>query len=137
MILNMPLPQMLKIMIVPKAISANNQLVEALLTAEPARLKPIQMMIGPVTTGGKKRITFLTPTNLMISASTRYKRPATTIPPQAHPSFSAFVMAANSPSFMPAMVAKPPRNAKDEPKKAGILNLVHKWKKSVPKPAQI
>ena len=33
------------------------------------------------------------------------------------------------------MVAKPPRNAKDEPRKAGTLNFVMQWNKSVPKPA--
>ena len=82
-ILNMPFPQILKMMMTARAISAKSQFLEALFTAEPARLKPIQMMIGPVTTGGRKRITFLTPTSLMISAKIRYKSPATTIPPQA------------------------------------------------------
>ena len=43
-------------------------------TADGARLRPIQIMIGPVTTGGRKRITLLTPTSLMISARTRYNR---------------------------------------------------------------
>ena len=33
-----------------------------------ARDSPIQMMIGPVTTGGKKCMTFFTPTALMRSA---------------------------------------------------------------------
>ena len=83
MILNIPLPQILKTMIVTRAMRARSQLVEALLMAEPARLSPMQMMIGPVTTGGRKRMTFLTPTSLIISARIRYKRPATTIPPQA------------------------------------------------------
>ena len=36
--------------------------------AEPARESPIQMMIGPVTTGGRNRITFFIPTTLMIRA---------------------------------------------------------------------
>ena len=53
------------------AINARSQFVEALLMAEPARLKPIQIMIGPVTTGGRKRITFFTPARRMIRASTR------------------------------------------------------------------
>ena len=57
-ILNMPLPQILKTTMVASAIKASSQFVEALLTAEPARLRPIQMIIGPVTTGGRKRITF-------------------------------------------------------------------------------
>ena len=83
MIFHIPLPQMLKTMITARAISASSQLEEALLTAEGARLKPIQMMIGPVTTGGRKRMTLLMPTSLMTTARCRYNRPATTMPPQA------------------------------------------------------
>ena len=70
-------------MITPSAMRAISQLVEALLTADGARLRPIHIMIGPVTTGGRNLITLLTPTSLIISASTRYKRPATTTPPHA------------------------------------------------------
>ena len=66
MILNIPLPQILKIITVASAIRANGQLVEALEIAEGARLSQIQMMIGPVTTGGRKRITRRTPMTLMI-----------------------------------------------------------------------
>ena len=32
-------------------------------TAEGARFRPIQMMMGPVTTGGRKRMTYRTPTH--------------------------------------------------------------------------
>ena len=70
-ILNMPFPQILKIIITARAINAKIQFVEALAIALGARLKPIQIMIGPVTTGGKKRMTRLTPANLMISAKTK------------------------------------------------------------------
>ena len=59
MILNIPFPQMLNMIITARAINARNQLVEALLMAEPARLRPIQMMTGPVTTGGRNLITRL------------------------------------------------------------------------------
>ena len=83
MILNIPFPQILKMMMTASAISAKSQFLDALFTAEPARLKPMQIMIGPVTTGGRKRMTFLTPASLMISARIRYKSPATTTPPQA------------------------------------------------------
>ena len=48
-ILNIPLPQILKITTTASATKARTQLVEALLTAEGARLRPIQIMIGPVT----------------------------------------------------------------------------------------
>ena len=94
MILNMPLPQILKITITANATIAMIQFVCALLTAEDARESPILIMIGPVTTGGNKRITFLTPTSFTIRANTRYKRPATTIPPQAYGNFSPIVILA-------------------------------------------
>lgn len=35
-----------------------------------------------------------------------------------------------------AMVAKPPRKAKEEPRKAGTWNLEHTWKNNVPIPAK-
>ena len=78
MILNIPLPQMLKMMMTASATTAMSQLVEALEMAELDRVRPMQMMMGPVTTGGRKRMTRLTPTILMTSASTRYRRPAMT-----------------------------------------------------------
>ena len=71
MILNIPLPQILKIIMTAKAINASNQLLEALVTADGARLRPIQIIIGPVTIGGRKRITRFTPATLIIRASTR------------------------------------------------------------------
>ena len=83
MIFHIPFPQILKITITARATNARNQLEEAFVTAEGARLNPMQMIMGPVTIGGRKRITRLTPTSLMIRARTRYKTPATTIPPQA------------------------------------------------------
>ena len=33
------------------------------------------------------------------------------------------------------IAAKPPKNAKDEPRKAGTINFVMQWNKSVHKPA--
>ena len=83
MILNIPLPQILKTMIVPSAINASSQLLDAFEIAEGARLRPMQMMIGPVTTGGRNLMTRFTPTSFTISASIRYRSPATTIPPHA------------------------------------------------------
>ena len=88
MILNSPLPHTLNTMIVARATIARNQLVEALPIAEPARESPIQMMIGPVTTGGRNRITFFMPTTLMMRARMKYARPAITTPPQAYAAFS-------------------------------------------------
>ena len=82
-ILIMPLPQMLQTIITTMATRATSQLLEQLLMAEGARIRPMAMMMGPVTTGGKKRITFLLPHTLQISASTRYSRPAQATPAQA------------------------------------------------------
>ena len=83
MMRNMPLPQMLKTTMVQSAISASSQFFSAEEMAVPASARPMQMIMGPVTTGGRKRITRFTPINLIIAASTRYKSPATTMPPQA------------------------------------------------------
>ena len=44
---------MLNTIMVPSAIRAISQLVDALEIADGARDRPIQMMIGPVTTGGR------------------------------------------------------------------------------------
>ena len=119
----MPLPQMLKIIIVARAISAKGQFMEALETAEPASPRPIQIIIGPVTTGGKNLMIFFTPTTLIANANTRYSNPATTIPPHAYASLSALDISAYFPVFRDATVANPPRNANEEPKKAGTLNF--------------
>ena len=77
------MPHILKAIITANATNAKNQFVEALEIAEDARLRPIQMITGPVTTGGKYLITRLIPTKQIISDITTYKRPATTTPPQA------------------------------------------------------
>ena len=134
-ILNIPFPQMLKMIITARATSARNQLVEALLIAEPARVSPIQMMTGPVTTGGRNLITRFTPTRRMIRASTRYIKPATTTPPQAYAALSLTLMVAYIPVFRLATVENPPRKAKEDPRNAGTWNLEHTWNR-VPKPAQ-
>ena len=83
MILNIPFPQMLKTITTASAVNARSQLDDALLIADGARLSPIQIIIGPVTIGGRKYITRFTPASFTISASTRYSSPATTIPPHA------------------------------------------------------
>ena len=81
MIFTMPLPQMLAATMMAIATMASHQQVEALDTAEGARFRPMRMMMGPVTTGGRKRMTFFTPTALMTAARITYRRPATTMPP--------------------------------------------------------
>ena len=51
--------------------------------AEPESVRPMAMMIGPVTMGGKKRRTFLAPKAAKKPASTKYNRPAQNTPMQA------------------------------------------------------
>ena len=68
--------------------------------------------------------------------STRYNSPATKIPPHAYCSFSESGIFAKIPVSRLAMLANPPKNANDDPRNAGILNFAHKWKNSVPRPAQ-
>ena len=49
----MPLPQMLHTMMISVARRAIQTLLMQLLMAEPESVRPMAMMIGPVTTGGK------------------------------------------------------------------------------------
>ena len=83
MILAMPLPNTFTTITIPKAISASHQLFLQLEIAVGARPKPIATMMGPVTTGGKKRITLLMPIILMMVANTKYSKPAQATPTQA------------------------------------------------------
>ena len=53
MILIMPRPQMLHTMMTTMAMTATSQFVEQFAMAELARMRPMQMTMGPVTTGGK------------------------------------------------------------------------------------
>ena len=68
MIFAIPLPHMLNITIPARATKASNQLVVQFETADGASPRPIAIMIGPVTTGGKNLITFSMPTVLIIAA---------------------------------------------------------------------
>ena len=83
MILIMPLPQMLATMMMTIASRAIHQFCVQLEMADPERVRPIAMMMGPVTMGGKKRITFLGPNQAKRPASTKYMRPAQKTPMQA------------------------------------------------------
>ena len=67
----MPRPQMLQTAIVASATSAIVQFALQDETATGARPRPIEMMIGPVTIGGKQRMTRLMPNVLIAAASTR------------------------------------------------------------------
>ena len=70
-ILIIPLPQMLHTTTTRMAIRATHQQLRMLPTAVPARMRPMEMMMGPVTTGGKSLITRLTPKAFTAAASTK------------------------------------------------------------------
>ena len=53
------------------AVMASSQFCWQLLMAEPESVRPMAMTIGPVTTGGKKRITFSVPNILRRNAMTK------------------------------------------------------------------
>ena len=100
---------MLAIIITTIATIANPQLVAALLIALPAKFKPIIIIIGPVTIGGKYFMTFLVPNILNNKARIRYNKPAITIPPRAYANLSSGVIVAYFPALRFAIAAKPPR----------------------------
>ena len=79
----MPLPQMLHAMTTTIASRAIHQLVWQLLMALDAKVMPMQMMIGPVTTGGKNRMTFCAPNRRNSWATMTYTSPAHTTPTPA------------------------------------------------------
>jgi hypothetical protein len=60
----MPRPQILQITITTRAMTARSQFCEQLAMALGARIRPIEIMMGPVTTGGKKRMTRFAPKTL-------------------------------------------------------------------------
>ena len=62
---------------------ATHQFLEQLLMAEEDRFRPMAMMIGPVTIGGKKRMTLLAPKALNRAARMTYIRPAHSTQKQA------------------------------------------------------
>ena len=53
MILVMPLPHILQAMTTTIATTATSQLASQLLIAEEERIRPMAMMMGPVTMGGR------------------------------------------------------------------------------------
>ena len=61
MILIIRRPQMLQTMMIRMARMAIHQFWLQFWIALPDSVRPMAMMMGPVTMGGKKRITFLAP----------------------------------------------------------------------------
>ena len=81
--MTIPFPQMLQTTITASAMKASSQFWLALLIAVGAKIRPIEMMIGPVTTGGKKRMILRIPKTEISADIKTYTSPATKTPPQA------------------------------------------------------
>ena len=62
------------------ATRASHQFVVQLFMAVDESVRPIAIMIGPVTMGGKKRITFFVPKALKRPDNMTYMRPAAATP---------------------------------------------------------
>ena len=71
MMLIIPLPNTAQPMMMAMVMTPSHQQVCTLLTAEGARMRPMSMMMGPVTTGGKSFMTRLTPKAVIRPESTR------------------------------------------------------------------
>ena len=79
----MPRPQMLLTTMMAMATRATGQFVSQFAMAEEARMRPMQMTMGPVTTGGKKRMMRRGPNTLNSAETMRYRRPAHATPRHA------------------------------------------------------
>ena len=75
---------MLQTTMMSMARRAIHQLLLQLCMALPERQRPIAIIIGPVTTGGKNFITRAGPNTLKRAATTKYIKPAKNTPMQAY-----------------------------------------------------
>ena len=125
-IFTIPFPQILHTITNAMATMAMSQSAEQLSMADWDRVSPMAMMMGPVTMGGKNRITLPVPNTLIRRESSRYTSPAQATPKLAYGSSFELSRALPALSIMGAMAAYPPRKAKDEPRKAGTLPFVRK-----------
>ena len=114
------------------ATNAINQLLEQLSIADLERVRPMAIMIGPVTIGGKKRITLFAENILIKAAIIKYIKPAHATPKHAYGIMATLLLPS---SKIGAMAAYPPKNAKEDPKNAGTLLCVSIWNNKVPIPA--
>ena len=78
-----PFPQMEEPITTVMATMERSQFCEQLLMAEPESVRPIAITIGPVTIGGKKRITFSVPNIFRRNAMMKYIMAAVATPMQA------------------------------------------------------
>ncbi len=67
----MPRPQMAVQMTMAMAVMARSQLPVQFWMAEPESVRPMAITMGPVTTGGKKRMTRAVPKLLSNAAMTK------------------------------------------------------------------
>ena len=74
---------MLQTITVPSATKASSQFDSQLVMAEGARIRPMEMMMGPVTTGGKNFMMRRMPKVEMSRLTTRYRMPEKATPAQA------------------------------------------------------
>ena len=82
-ILTMPLPQMLQAMTVASATKASSQLLWQFSMALGAKIRPMAMMMGPVTTGGKNFIIRRMPNAEISKLNSTYTRPENATAAQA------------------------------------------------------
>ena len=82
-ILIIPFPQILQMITSRMAVRAMSQSDPQLLIAEGDSVRPMAMIMGPVTMGGKNFITRPVPKSLINSASNKYRRPEQATPKQA------------------------------------------------------
>ena len=114
------------------AANAMIQLDEQLSIADLESVKPMAMMIGPVTIGGKNFIIFSAEKTLIKADMTKYNNPAHATPKHAYGIISTLLLPSAKSG---AMAAYPPKKAKEDPKNAGTFFFVTKWNNNVPTPA--
>ena len=119
-----PLPKSDTMTVVSRAVIASAQLLFAIFTPVPASERPISIITGPTTTGGKSREIKPTPRRRISRLIIPYTRPTETSP-QSVP---------GSPKSSVALIIGAIK-AKLLPKNTGTLPLVTAWKISVPTPA--
>ena len=110
--------------VVSRAMMARDQLLFAIFTPVPASERPMSIMTGPTTTGGKRCAMNPTPRRRISRLMNPYTAPTATNPhsvPGRPNSSVAFIMGA--------------MKAKLLPRKMGTLPLVAAWNINVPMPA--
>ena len=119
-----PLQKVSTRMAVMREEKARIQLAFAISTALPERERPMRMMAGPMTTGGKMRSSSFLPCHFTRALITKYTS-ETLVSPAMVPG--------NPHCLLAAMIGA--MKAKELPRKIGTLPPVMKWNRKVPTPA--